>query len=897
MSDPAFDIKVYAAFGADPDSDLSAAVWTELTATYGRVRPIVDLKVGRHSMAGQSDPLEIHIRIGNNDGWLTPFNEASPYYPHVVRNLPIMVKAAAFGDTPVELATGFMSDIRMDWTGPEICTAILTARGRLYRLQRSAVPKASSADTTIVTSSPVAYWPLTDGPSATQAASGLPGGPPMVKSGYIKFGTGDGGPGQPNILDLGALHNKTGSLTALVPAGTSSTSWRMEARVNWRNMTPTDDGIGIQWETAGTIKGWQIVYRHSDERIVLRYTPDGGSPVDLNTSKLEPYDGVTRSYRVTADQNGTGVDVTMTIDGVNVLTSTIASQTLGRPTTAKLRTAYFFDSGYDGSQSPAVGHYTFWAPFSSSADTGAAATGYAAESASDRIARLCDEASVPVVVHAGETSLMGVQPEGKLMELLRECEAADAGLLYDGGPSGALVYLPRSARYNLQPAIALAGSEISNGFSAVLDDTDLATDVTVSQPDGSSGQFMTTGDEGVYPKSFTLNLDDSEPLEQHAAWRSAITTVPAMRYEQVPIDFLRDPRLLDLWLADGGVGCRITITDLPEQHSAEPVDQIVEGYTAVIDAVSWVVVLDCVPAQPYEVAVLDTTTSTLQAAVSASDTTFTSVISAPPLWSMNEAQISLKVDAEDGIVATTVTPVPIAAVAAGAASHADNASVVPALYAGNAANDMIFVLAAIRGNSAQITTPTDYVRLCGWNNFALFAKLHDGTEAAPTVAFTGGAAGDTTSAFTFGFRNTILDASECLIDWSDWLNISQQNIPYPPLIEPLYYGSLILYLGWKADDWTSVATLAGATEIAEPFTTTGNDQGLVADYLIQTTPAAVASGSFTVTGGTSQASRGMIVVIGAGRQTLTVTRPTDGSATTHAAGASIQAADRVHLGL
>jgi len=72
---------------------------------------------------------------------------------------------------------------------------------------------------------------------------------------------------------------------------------------------------------------------------------------------------------------------------------------------------------------------------------------------------------------------------------------------------------------------------------------------------------------------------------------------------------------------------------------------------------------------------------------------------------------------------------------------------------------------------------------------------------------------------------------------------------------------------------------------------------LVADYIIQTTPASAAAGSFTVTGGTSQASRGMVVVIGAGRQTLTVTRPTDGSAVAHAAGASIQAADRVHLGL
>jgi hypothetical protein len=258
----------------------------------------------------------------------------------------------------------------------------------------------------------------------------------------------------------------------------------------------------------------------------------------------------------------------------------------------------------------------------------------------------------------------------------------------------------------------------------------------------------------------------------------------------------------------------------------------------------------------------------------------------------------LQCGGESPIVATAIADVAMTYVAAGAASHADNAAVTPALYAGATAGDLICVLCAIRSSGTGTVDVSGYTRLAGWANFALFGKIHSGSESNPTVTPTGGSAGDTVSGFTFGFRNTVGDVSNVVVDWRDWLNPSAQNIAYPPLTaDRLWNNCAILYLGWKQDDYTSVATISGATEILEASTTTGNDQSMIADYVIQTTATAIAQGSFTVTGGATAISRGMVVAIAPGRSTLTVTRATNGTAIAHSAGDTLQVADTGNLGL
>ena len=108
-----------------------------------------------------------------------------------------------------------------------------------------------------------------------------------------------------------------------------------------------------------------------------------------------------------------------------------------------------------------------------------------------------------------------------------------------------------------------------------------------------------------------------------------------------------------------------------------------------------------------------------------------------------------------------------------------------------------------------------------------------------------------------------------------------------------------MLFGWKQDDWTSVATVSGFTEIDEPDTTTGDDQGIVWDYRIDTTPDLVTPGaSFVVTGGASAISRSAVAYLAGGYQTMTISaRSTNGVVKSHVAGTLVEVEDALVMGI
>lgn len=199
-------------------------------------------------------------------------------------------------------------------------------------------------------------------------------------------------------------------------------------------------------------------------------------------------------------------------------------------------------------------------------------------------------------------------------------------------------------------------------------------------------------------------------------------------------------------------------------------------------------------------------------------------------------------------------------VAAGTAAHANNASVSPGLPAGWAQGDLLLILAAIRNSGTGTPdTPSGYTLLVDAANMRLFGKIAGSSESAPTVSFTGGVAGADTSAQMAALRGVALNP----VDFATVLNGSAQDITTPgfDLDEAISLAALI-YIGWKADDWTSVDVVTSGTEIGEPDTTTGDDQGIVWDYRLITTFSftAVATRTFVVTGGAAAISRGGVAV-------------------------------------
>jgi hypothetical protein len=76
------------------------------------------------------------------------------------------------------------------------------------------------------------------------------------------------------------------------------------------------------------------------------------------------------------------------------------------------------------------------------------------ETADVRLKRLCRENSVPLTVVGTSKILMGEQRVDTLINLLRECELADQGVLYDGVDAG-LTYICGSHRLNQAPVITI----------------------------------------------------------------------------------------------------------------------------------------------------------------------------------------------------------------------------------------------------------------------------------------------------------------------------------------------------------------------------------------------------------------------------------------------------------
>src|SRR5882672_5550596 len=137
--------KVEIAFGYTM-ATVSSAVFTDVTK-YVRVGlGPVTLSGGRSSLGAQADPAQITLTLDNTDGRFTARSaylrngQPNPYFPNVVRNVPIRVRLTwdRATDPPYELLTTFVNGWPIEPTeGTIVLSAPIAASGRLYRMRRS----------------------------------------------------------------------------------------------------------------------------------------------------------------------------------------------------------------------------------------------------------------------------------------------------------------------------------------------------------------------------------------------------------------------------------------------------------------------------------------------------------------------------------------------------------------------------------------------------------------------------------------------------------------------------------------------------------------------------------------------------------------------------------------
>lgn len=930
---PIGGILVEAGYGAGFDDGFGPMDLTDISDDV-REEAKMSITKGRSANSGSATPSSLGFDLNNSEGQHTPLLPTGAHWPHVRRGLPFLVSVPYGYAPPTSRGAGYASSIAPAWDQSlRLATCRIQAVGPLGRLQKTPGDPQSALHRSLMlaggfgfdpaATAPVAYWPMEDASGSRSLASAI-GGPAMSFSSpttvMVASDSTLAGSAALPTLATGA------SFSGAIPRYEQTGAWSVAHVVKIPTSVAATSPL-VEVLSSGTARRWvvELAPGSPDAVHVRAYDNAGASILNDSASLIEAdFYGKWSLVTLSVATNGADVDYAVRVTAAYpsttsaTISGTLASRTHGLAQTVRGKaTASLNDAS--------IGHYVVYADPSMTASAIAsqsysAMTGHVGDLPYDRAARLCGQAGITLVASEATRAIvegvrMGPQPVGTFLNLLRECEEVAQALLHDGGWTfdqapgsgqvGVLTWASREERYNAPSVMTLDFSvgEVEY-FGPVLDDLMLRNDSTVTDSDGGSARVISQAsasvEGGLYPEGRTYNLYDEADAADMAGWRVNLGTVDQMRAPTVRINLRTCPHLLPqyLYLKPGD---KITLINPPSQMAPDDIVLFVEGMSESLSTVEWRATLNCVAAEPYDVAVWDDDTygkwdtdgAELHAAATDTATSLDVATTSGDLWSTDDAEAPFDWwVAGEKVTVTDVAPSLVTYGSVGTVSHGNNASVTPGLPGSLAAGDLMVMLAAIRNSGTGVPdTPAGWTR---WNvfeaagNVQVFAKIAGASEVAPTVTFTGGVANADTSAQIIRLAGKWHDASFALLSHASALNASAQDIAYPGLSLPSADNCIVIYAGWKADDWTSVAAIAGATEIAEASATTGDDHGIVWDYVIQTTAAHIPAGVFSVTGGGSAISRGAVMAIRCDYQTATVTRSVNGVVKAHDAGADVR---------
>ena len=700
--------------------------------------------------------------------------------------------------------------------------------------------------------------------------------------------------------------SKGGILTGVVPTMNDANGWAVGFVFYTTEVAGGATIIPLDVRTTGTVDRWYVEI--ADTTVTLVWEISGGGGTATSASVAAAIKGGGPSYiTITAVPAGANMSTSITVNNTTD-TDTVVGLTSGHihlvnlnPDATTTNKSVGYVTVYDTSSPPSL-HTAF--------------RGYPAERVANRISRLCSENSInyTLVGTISDTQLMGPQKVQTLLDSLRDAEDADQGILYEPRRFLGLAYRTNRDLVNQAARVALSytgSGEVDQPLDQTEDDDTTGNDWTVTRFLGSSFRAVQeTGPMNVQPrpdgigryrKEKTLILyADSQALEL-ASWLLHLGTWDEARFPQVNMNLaaMGNYSKTTLMTQAGRVdiGDRLTISNPPVWGGPDMIEQHARGFQEILNAYQFHIQANASPARPYDGYVVETDTSTNRSRIPAGVSFLNSPLTATATTAYVAHERTAWIDTAgygamfpfdiaimgERMTATAITNSAATFIAAGTASHAVNADVTPGLPAGMQKGDLMLIFASIRNQAGLVETPAGYSDILTFANVRLLGKIHSGSESAPTVSFLNGSANADTSAQMCAFRN----AQKTLAGFSTQLNGSAANIDVPALTMTRN-NCIVLRLGWKQDNWTSVATLAGMTEIGDPSTAVGDNQGLVWDYAIQTTATDLAAVAFVPTGGVSAVSRGMVVALAGDVQTFTVTRSVNGVSKTQSAGDDVQ---------
>jgi hypothetical protein len=823
------DLVVEVAWGADLTADPSGWSWTDITTDVYQ-DPGIATSMGKGDEAGTAQPGTCSMLLRNEAGAYSKGGE-SANWPYVRLGTPVRVRIDPDGSGYVVLFQGNATSWKPTWYAPTVPAVALEVAGTLRRLGTGQSPVESAFRRALRTDPhTVGYWPLEDGEMSAF-------GEPAVGTNRMVWRDTD----DPNLASNSAFFGSgaivtlaNAELTSAVPYyGTGSGYVVCRMLVQFPESGEVNGELLNVYFQGGTVSRVVFTYNAATTSVdAAAYNTSGTLITLLGGTSFDL--GVARRFTFEMWTSGSDVIVSWLSAPQFLRAGTFTDMTLTTHTIGHVKWVVINGGGL--LNNVGVGHLavldglTFNEWVRSEIDFVLGSGYFSAhngEYANARIERLAEEHGELVEVIGESDMRMGPQSIGTLLALFQECEIADGGLLYDGTGPG-LTYVCRTELESRAVDLTLdATADVVAPFEPADDDQSIRNKVTATRTHGVSATYededgpLGTHVVGTYDTSETINHADDSQMEYYAQWSVHLGTVEGYRYPSIAIDPRRSPSLAPDILALNP-GSRVDVTNLRTALTSHPggtIGLLTHGIRHQLGSRVWVTGINCAPYLPWEVGTISPET--------------------------DGTAISYQ---GDGAAATGAALYNLAGF---------NPDIPPDANPG----DLLVLFATCRNSgTGTIVTPDDWTLLASSGNCSIFGRFMRPGEPEPTVVVSGAVVNETGLARIVAVRGVHPDIDDCVLDSAAQLNASAANIAYPALTIP-DDNCIAMVFGWKADDWTNVATIAGMTEMFDSPTASGNDAGIVADYVIQTTAADISAGSFVVTGGAAAISRGITLAL------------------------------------
>lgn len=631
----------------------SPGVWTDISNDIYQ-RDGLTISRGRTDEQSQSQPQVARFTIENRDGKYSARNPMSPLYGLFGRNTPVRITENStyqrfYGEIP-RVAPVWEEDHSDNWIQVE-------AAGILRRLTQGQSPAKTALRDYVLGFGPQlsAYYPLSAGSGATYDQNIAPGATGQFggrNSPLYTFGTDMGA----TWLGTGMELNATGASAWMQGAGVTAGAFialdfvfqssaigvlDLQLWPDW------DSWFQLRLNNSGNTGTAQVSYYDGNNTLVtspatgvLPALQDG----QLHTCRFILRDGggtVPIQYRAFIDGN--------IIDfGTNGINQKLSGVPLFR----------FFYTRYTGQTVVDLAHLALWsdnteANLPTETAYTSAAFAYGGETAIDRVVRVAADGGIPVstVGLTSESTVMGPQFSESRVDAIRDVENTDLGILYESRTTSGLVYASRASLYNKTPAFTLnyAAGHVVAPLEPADDDQNTRNDVTATRRDGGSAEVtvdtgpMSTQDPptgvGRYQSEVTVNVQTDGMLTGVASWVANIGTLNQARWPSVTVN-LNAPTVnaaLANQIRAAEIGDWFVITGMQQAFVYDDVTLVIIGYTESIDPFVHTITFNCMPAEPYTVAVYGTSRydadgSTLTSGVTATATSISATKSGATLW-------------------------------------------------------------------------------------------------------------------------------------------------------------------------------------------------------------------------------------------------------------------------